>query len=88
MFRFAENLDNCTYDLGYKLTLQRNSDNHLLCHLAQANDAANLVLVGCVIIDDISLFVPHYTPSISSQKLMFGHIISKTSTELSYIRRS
>ena len=29
VFGFAEHQDNCTYGLGYKPTLQRNSDNHV-----------------------------------------------------------
>ena len=88
VFGFAEHQDNCTYCLGYKLTLQRNGDTHVLGHPAQADDAANLALVGRVIIDDISLYVPHYTPSKPNQKLMLGHIVSKTPTELSFIKRS
>ena len=56
---FAEHHDRCSNGLGYKLTLQRNSDNQILSHLAGANDAANLALVGRVIKDDISLYVPH-----------------------------
>ena len=72
----------------YNLTLQRNSDNHVLSHPAQANDAANLVIARMVILDDIRLFVAQYTPSITNQKLMLGHIVSKAPTELSYIKRS
>ena len=88
VFGFAEHHDNFTYGLGYKLTLQRNSDNHVLGHPAGANDAASLALTGRVIIDDISLYVPHYTPSKSNQKMLLGHIVSKTPTDLSYIKRS
>ena len=29
VFGFAEHQDNCTYGLGYKLTLQRINDNHV-----------------------------------------------------------
>ena len=54
VFGFAEHQDNCTYRLGYKLTSQRNSDNHVLGHPAGANDAANLALAGRLIIDEIS----------------------------------
>ena len=72
---------------GLKLVLQRNRDNHALSQPAGANDAANLALAGRLIIDDISLYVPHYTPSISIQKLMSGHFVSKIPTELSYIKR-
>ena len=74
--------------MGYKFTLPRNSDNHVLSHPAQTNDAANLVLAGRVIIDGISWYVPHYTPSISNQNLMLSNITSKTPTELTYIKRS
>ena len=56
---FAKHHDNCTYGLGYKLALQRNSDNHVLVHPTQTNDAANLVLAGRVIIDDINWYVLH-----------------------------
>ena len=74
--------------MGYKLTLHRNSDNHVLSHRAGANDAANLASAGRDIIDDISLYVPHYTPNISNQKLLLGHIDSNAATELSFIKRS
>ena len=87
IFGFAENQYNCAYGLGYKLTLQRNSDNHVLNHLG-GTDAENFVLAGRVIINDLSWYVPHYTPSISNQKLVLEHIISKSSTELSYNKRS
>ena len=88
VFRFAQDQDNCTYGLGYKVTLQRNSDNHVLSHPAQANDAANPALAGGRIIDDISLYVPHYTPSISNQKILWEPTTSKAPTELTYIKRS
>ena len=72
VFGFAEHQDNCSYGLGFKLTAQRNSDKHVLSHSAQANDAANLVLAGTVFIEDISWYVPHYSPSISNQKIFRG----------------
>ena len=71
--------------MGYKLTLQRKSNSQVL---NQANNAYNLALAGRVIIDNIGLYVRHYTRSISNEKLMLGHIVSKTPTELSYIKRS
>ena len=74
--------------MGYKLTLQRKKDNHVLSHRAGANNAKNLALAGRVIIEDTSLYVPHYTTNISNQKLLLGHIVSKVATELSYIERS
>ena len=61
-----------------------------VCVLSQLNgtDAENLALAGRVIINDLSWYIYHYTPSISKQKLMLEHIISKSATELSYIKRS
>ena len=88
IFCFAENRDNCTFGLGYKLTLQRNSDNHVSSHPPQANDAANLALAGKVNIEDLSWYVPQYTPSVKNQKLMLRHIESKIPTELTYSKRS
>ena len=88
VFGFAEHHKNCTYGSGNKLTLQGSSDNHVLSHPAQANDAAKVALAGRVIIDDISWYVPHYTPSISSQNLMLSNIASKTPTEMTYNKRS
>ena len=82
VFGFAEHHDNCTYGLGYKLTLQRIGDNHVLSHPPQANDAANVALAERVLIDDISWYDPHYSPIISNQKLMLSIIASKTPTEL------
>ena len=74
--------------MGFKKTLQRNSDNHVLSHPAQTNDAANLALAVRVFIDDKSLYVLHFTPSISNQKLILGHFVSKTPIELSSKKRS
>ena len=88
IFGFAGHQDNCTYGLGYKFTLQKNSDNHLSSHSAGAKDAANLALAGRVIVSDLNLHILHYTPNMSKQKLMLGHIVSKTPTEMSCIKRS
>ena len=88
VFGFAEHEDNCSYGLGYKLTLQWNCDNHILGHSTGANDGANVVLAGRIPIDDMSLYVPHYTPNISNQKIMLGHFVYKVATHLSYIERS
>ena len=88
IFGFAEHQDNCIYGLDYKLTLQRNSDNDVVSHPAGASDAANVALAGRVIVDDLSLYLPHYTSNTSNQKLLLGHIVSRAATELSYIERS
>ena len=74
--------------MGYKLTFQKSSDNHVLVHRAGTTNAENLALAGRVIIEDLSRYVPYYTPSISNQKIMLGQIVSKVPTELSYIKRS
>ena len=85
---FAGHQYKCSIGLGYKLTLQRNSDNHVLSHPAQAKDAINIALADRVSRDDISLYMPHYTPSLSNQNLMLGHTVSKTPTQLSFTKRS
>ena len=87
IFGFADYQNNCSYGLGYKLKLQRNSDNHVLSHRAGFN-AENLALGGRVVIEGLSWTVPHYTPNLLNQKLMLGHIVSKAPTDLSFIRRS
>ena len=89
IFSFAEHQGNCSYGLGYKFTLQRNSHNHVLSRLAGANDAVNFALAERVNVEDLSWYVPHYTISnISNQKLLLWHIVSETATELSCIKRS
>ena len=87
-FGFAEHQDNCSDGLGYKLALQRNNDYHVLSHRAVATNADNLALAGRVFIEDLSSYVPHYTPSILNQNVMLGHFVSKAPTEVSYIKRS
>ena len=87
-FGYTAYQGNCTYGLGYKLTLKSSCDNHVFSHPAGVNDAANLALAGRVIIEDLSWYIPHYTPSLSNKKLMLGHILSKSPTELSYNKRS
>ena len=51
-------------------------------HTAPANDAAK------DIVDDIGWYVPAYTPSISNQEKLLGHIESKAPNEVSYIKKS
>ena len=74
--------------MALKLPLHRKSGNHVLSHRAGATNADNLALAGIVILDDISLYFPHYTPSTSNQKLMLGHIVSKAPTEKSFKKTS
>ena len=56
--------------------------------MAGTIDAANAVLAGRVILDKIILYIPHYTPNTSNQKILSGHIVSRAATELSYFKRS
>ena len=72
--------------MGYKLTLRRNCDNHVLGHRAGATNADNLAPAGRVFMEDLSWYVPHYAPNISNQKLMLKHIVSKAPAELPYIK--
>ena len=88
VFGFAEHEYNCTYGLGYTITLHRNSDNHVSSHPAGFNDAANLALTGRVIMVDTSLYALHYIPNISNQEFLLRHIVSRAATEISYFKGS
>ena len=68
--------------------LQRNNDNHVLSRRAGATNADNVVLAGRVIMQDLSWYIPHYTPNIPNQKIMLGHIVSEAPNEISYKKRS
>ena len=46
------------------------------------NYAQSVALAGIIIRDDTSLYVPLYTASTSSQKLMSGYIVSKAAMGL------
>ena len=87
VFGCAEHQENASYGLGYKLTLKGNNENHVLSHPAGAIDAASLSLAERVIIDDLNWYVPHFTPNISNQKLMLGHIENRAATEITYFER-
>ena len=86
IFGFASNQDACTYGLGYKLTLQRKSDNNTLSHRA-GTKAESLVLAGRFNIEDLSWYIPNFTPSMSNQHLTLAHIVSKAPTDLSFVKR-
>ena len=87
VYGFAEHQKNATFGFVYKLALQRNSDNHAISHRA-GTEAANLALAERILLEDISLFVPHYTPVLSPQTLMLEHFVPGAATDLSYIKRS
>ena len=65
-----------------------NCVNHVLSHVAGANDAANFALAGTAYIEDFKLYDLHYTLKTSSQKLLLGHIVFKAATEMLYVKRS
>ena len=66
-----------TYGLGYILTLTRNNYSAAL----NKDDAINQAKIET---NSIHWYVPHYTPSIEEQALLFKQIQRKTPTELEY----
>ena len=77
VFVFAEYHENATYGLGSNLTLQRSSDNHVLCQPAGVDDDANRALAGAISEKDISWYVPHHSPNTSQQNLELEHFVSR-----------
>ena len=64
IFGFAENQENGTHGLGYKLTLTRNTDNAVLNKTATTNNAK-------VKINILDWYMPHYSPNLEEyNKLM------------------
>ena len=81
VFGFAEHQEKATYELGYKLTLTRNKDEAVIDKVAGIADAR-------IKFDHFYWYVPHYTPSMSQQGIMFKKFLNKTPTELRYVERS
>ena len=81
VFGFSEYQNKCTYGLGYKLSLTRNTDNSVL-------NKGNAINNGKIEINAIEWYVPHYTPSIQQQSKLSKQIINKTPTEIKYPERS
>ena len=81
VFGFAQNQEKCTYGLGYKLTLTRNTDNDVL-------NKGNAINNGKIKIIAIEWYVPHYTPSMQQQAILSKQIINKTPTQIQYPERS
>ena len=77
---FAENQENATYGLGYKLTLTRNGDDAVIGKVAGTANAR-------IKIGHIHWYVPRYTPSIQQRCIVSKQILSKTPTELRYFER-
>ena len=63
------------------MTLTRNNDNSVLNKYNATNTAK---IKNCA----IEWFVPHFTPSISKQKVLSKQILLKVTTELQYVERS
>ena len=81
IFGFADYQEKATYGLGYKLTLTRNTDNAVLNKVNAINNGKNKI-------NAIEWYVPHYTPSMQQQALLYKQIINKSPTEIQYPERS
>ena len=71
--RFAEHQEKATHELGYKLTLTRNTDNAVL-------NKDNAISNAKIKITAIDWYVPHCTPSVPKQAILSKQILSKTPT--------
>ena len=80
-FGFAEHQEKATYGLGYKLTLKRNKDEAVIDVTGGFADARTKI-------DHIHWYVPHYTPSIQQQSMIYKQILGQTPTELRYVEWS
>ena len=81
IFGFAQHQLKGTYGLGYILTLTRKTDSSVLNKDNAINNAKFKI-------NSIHWDVPHYTPSIAQQVILFKQVQSKTPTELQYPKRS
>ena len=80
IFGYSEHQEKATYGLGYILTLTRKNDCAVLNKDNAINDA-RIKICG------IHWYVPHYTPSIEQQAILFKQVQSKTPTQLQYSER-
>ena len=80
-FSFAEQQEEATYGLGYKLTVTRNKGDAV-------SDKTESIADTRIKIDHIHWYVPHYTPFIQQQGILSEQNIRKPPTELQYIDRS
>ena len=80
LFGFADP-EKITYGLGYSLTLKRNNNNDPIIR-DNGVDAAKIV------IQDISWYISHYTPSMENQQLVMDQILDKDPTERFYTERT
>ena len=77
IFGFPEHQERGIYGLGYKLTLTRKTDNAVL-------KKENTVSNAKIKINALKWYVPHYTPSIDQQAILFKQIKDNTPTQLHY----
>ena len=77
----VEHQEKGAYRLVYKLTLTRNSDNAVL---NKANATNNVEIK----INSSDWYIPHYTTSLTQEKIVLSQIVNKKPTELRYVERS
>ena len=78
-FGFAEHQETATYGLGYKLTLERNTENAVLNNHNAINNAK-------FEINALERYVPHYTPSLEEKNKL--KVTKRTPTKLHYPENS
>ena len=76
IFGFAEYQEKGTYELGYKLTLTRNTDNAVL-------NKGN----GKMEINAFGWYILHYTPRITQENILMNQTIENMAAELRYPER-
>ena len=81
IFGFAEHQEKCTYGLGYKLTLTKNTDNAVL-------NKDNAVNNDKIKNNAVEWYVLHYIPSTDRQSILFEQIKDNTPTQLHYPEKS
>ena len=75
VFGFAKHQEKATYGLGYKLTLTKNKDEAVVYKAEGIADAG-------IKVDHNHWYVPHYTPSIQQQGILFKQVLNQTPLEL------
>ena len=81
VFGIEEHQEKVIYGLGYKLVIMRNSVDFLL---TKGKATSN----GRIKNNGTEWYVPHYTPTIPQQALLYEQILSKVPTEFQYVERS
>ena len=81
IFGYAEHQEKCTYGLGYRLLLTRNTDN------AALNKDTGLTNAK-VKIKSLDWYVPHYTANLEEYTKLMTQINKKTPTLMHYVGRS